>query len=294
MSHTARPDGGHAQLPQGGRHPQRRPVRAVQLGFRVRWRGLHDPYRREAHRDTRRPPHGHRLQRLQGRWSTPSTASQVCLKDPVDDDRRTSSSPRAADRSTASRPSATYAPAWHRRQQRHRAHGRGSSVFSARLFKKVRSNGVLLNPAQLYPVLDAATKSLTTDPGLAQSARPLRPGAFAAGHADGEGAVPDRAAAAVQPRPQSRRARPARGGQAFRAPARRRARHGRTGRHGSTRTSQKPTVRARATVRTSDDTPERLRPGAYRRKTDATRPIGDSDTATDVLAGTNAAVDGCG
>ncbi|MEI5522764.1 LCP family protein [Streptomyces brasiliscabiei] len=39
--------------------------------------------------------------------------------------------------------------------------------FLAALATKVRSNGVLLNPVKLYPVLDAATSSLTTDPGLA-------------------------------------------------------------------------------------------------------------------------------
>ncbi|MFJ5265852.1 LCP family protein [Streptomyces sp. NPDC088387] len=39
--------------------------------------------------------------------------------------------------------------------------------FLAALVKKVRGNDVLLNPAKLYPVLDAATSSLTTDPGLA-------------------------------------------------------------------------------------------------------------------------------
>ncbi|MER5771738.1 LCP family protein [Streptomyces sp. NPDC001985] len=38
--------------------------------------------------------------------------------------------------------------------------------FLGSLVKKVQSNGVLLNPARLYPLLDAATKSLTTDPGL--------------------------------------------------------------------------------------------------------------------------------
>ncbi|WP_351227771.1 LCP family protein [Streptomyces sp. NPDC002133] len=38
--------------------------------------------------------------------------------------------------------------------------------FLGALFKKVQSNGVLLNPTKLYPVLDAATRSLTTDPGL--------------------------------------------------------------------------------------------------------------------------------
>ncbi|MGW1379433.1 LCP family protein [Streptomyces sp. NPDC002446] len=39
--------------------------------------------------------------------------------------------------------------------------------FLGALVKKVQSNGVLLNPTRLYPVLDAATSSLTTDPGLA-------------------------------------------------------------------------------------------------------------------------------
>ncbi|MEU3105144.1 LCP family protein [Streptomyces griseoflavus] len=39
--------------------------------------------------------------------------------------------------------------------------------FLGALVSKVRSNGVLLNPVKLYPVLDAATSSLTTDPELA-------------------------------------------------------------------------------------------------------------------------------
>ncbi|WP_374936764.1 LCP family protein [Streptomyces sp. Ru71] len=39
--------------------------------------------------------------------------------------------------------------------------------FLAALVNKVRSNDVLLNPVKLYPVLDAATSSLTTDPDLA-------------------------------------------------------------------------------------------------------------------------------
>ncbi|MDK1475735.1 LCP family protein [Streptomyces sp. 549] len=38
--------------------------------------------------------------------------------------------------------------------------------FLASLFGKVRSNGVLMNPAKLYPVLDAATSSITADAGL--------------------------------------------------------------------------------------------------------------------------------
>jgi LCP family protein required for cell wall assembly len=39
--------------------------------------------------------------------------------------------------------------------------------FLGALVNKVQSNDVLLNPVKLYPVLDAATSSLTTDPGLA-------------------------------------------------------------------------------------------------------------------------------
>ncbi|WP_246430371.1 LCP family protein [Streptomyces rectiverticillatus] len=38
--------------------------------------------------------------------------------------------------------------------------------FLGALFKEMQSDGVLLNPARLYPVLDAATSSLTTDAGL--------------------------------------------------------------------------------------------------------------------------------
>ncbi|MCX5382080.1 LCP family protein [Streptomyces sp. NBC_00083] len=38
--------------------------------------------------------------------------------------------------------------------------------FLGSLMKKVQSNGVLLNPARLVPVLDAATRSITTDAGL--------------------------------------------------------------------------------------------------------------------------------
>ncbi|WP_234311940.1 LCP family protein [Streptomyces griseus] len=39
--------------------------------------------------------------------------------------------------------------------------------FLGALVNKVQSNDVLLNPVKLYPLLDAATSSLTTDPGLA-------------------------------------------------------------------------------------------------------------------------------
>ncbi|WP_329533853.1 LCP family protein [Streptomyces sp. NBC_01450] len=40
-------------------------------------------------------------------------------------------------------------------------------LFLGALVNKVQSNDVLLNPVRLYPVLDAATSSLTTDPDLA-------------------------------------------------------------------------------------------------------------------------------
>jgi anionic cell wall polymer biosynthesis LytR-Cps2A-Psr (LCP) family protein len=39
--------------------------------------------------------------------------------------------------------------------------------FLGALVDKMQSNDVLLNPVKLYPVLDAATSSLTTDPELA-------------------------------------------------------------------------------------------------------------------------------
>ncbi len=42
--------------------------------------------------------------------------------------------------------------------------------FLGALVNKVQSNDVLLNPVKLYPVLDAATSALTTDPELAESA----------------------------------------------------------------------------------------------------------------------------
>ncbi|WP_431783444.1 LCP family protein [Streptomyces chumphonensis] len=38
--------------------------------------------------------------------------------------------------------------------------------FLASLFQEVRSNGVLMNPAKLVPVLDSATSSITADEGL--------------------------------------------------------------------------------------------------------------------------------
>jgi anionic cell wall polymer biosynthesis LytR-Cps2A-Psr (LCP) family protein len=49
--------------------------------------------------------------------------------------------------------------------------------FLGALVNKVQSNDVLLNPVKLYPVLDAATSSLTTDPEFASLRGLVRPGA---------------------------------------------------------------------------------------------------------------------
>ncbi|MEV8568065.1 LCP family protein [Streptomyces sp. NPDC051322] len=91
---------------------------------------------------------------------------QVCLKKPVDDKDAHLKLP--AGRQTLNGEQALgYVRARH-------SIGNGSDTermdrqqqFLGSLVKKVQSNGVLLNPTRLYPVLDAATKSLTTDPGL--------------------------------------------------------------------------------------------------------------------------------
>jgi LCP family protein required for cell wall assembly len=39
-------------------------------------------------------------------------------------------------------------------------------AFLASLVRRMQSNGVLFNPTKLYPVLDAATSSITADPGM--------------------------------------------------------------------------------------------------------------------------------
>lgn len=59
-------------------------------------------------------------------------------------------------------------------RSRHAALGDGSDTeriarqqtFLAALVDKVRGTGVLFNPAKLYPLLDAATRSVVADPGL--------------------------------------------------------------------------------------------------------------------------------
>ncbi|MFE1960189.1 LCP family protein [Streptomyces sp. NPDC059479] len=92
---------------------------------------------------------------------------EVCLKEPVDDIQAQLKLP-AGTQTLDGEQALGFVRARHgigdgsdtqrmERQQR----------FLGALFKKVQSNGVLLNPTRLYPVLDAATKSITTDPGLA-------------------------------------------------------------------------------------------------------------------------------
>ncbi|AXG78183.1 LCP family protein [Streptomyces paludis] len=91
---------------------------------------------------------------------------KVCLKEPVDD-KNSKLKLDAGTHTLDGEQALAYVRARH-------SLGDGSDTqrmgrqqrFLGALFKKVRSNGVLLNPTQLYPVLDAATKSVTTDPGL--------------------------------------------------------------------------------------------------------------------------------
>lgn len=91
---------------------------------------------------------------------------EVCLKEPVDDPDAQLVLP--AGRQTLDGEDALgYVRA-------RKSFGNGSDTermdrqqqFLGSLVKKVQSDGVLLNPGKLVPVLNAATKSLTTDPGL--------------------------------------------------------------------------------------------------------------------------------
>ncbi|WP_327262774.1 LCP family protein [Streptomyces sp. NBC_01232] len=92
---------------------------------------------------------------------------EVCLKEPVNDSE-------AKLRLAAGRQTLRGEQALGYVRARHSL-GNGSDTermdrqqqFLGSLVKKVQSNGVLLNPARLYPLLDAATSSVTTDPGLA-------------------------------------------------------------------------------------------------------------------------------
>ncbi|MFB8141503.1 LCP family protein [Streptomyces parvus] len=91
---------------------------------------------------------------------------EICLKEPIDDKDAKLELP--AGRQTLNGEEALgYVRA-------RKSLGNGSDTermerqqqFLGALVNKMQSNGVLLNPTRLYPVLDAATKSLTTDPGL--------------------------------------------------------------------------------------------------------------------------------
>ncbi|MEU0137673.1 LCP family protein [Streptomyces sp. NPDC006296] len=91
---------------------------------------------------------------------------EVCLKEPVDDDDAHLKLP-AGRQELDGEQALGYVRA-------RKSIGDGSDTermdrqqkFLGALVNKMQSNGVLLNPTRLYPVLDAATKSLTTDPGL--------------------------------------------------------------------------------------------------------------------------------
>ncbi|WP_398956431.1 LCP family protein [Streptomyces sp. GC420] len=91
---------------------------------------------------------------------------RICLKEPVDDKDAHLKLP-AGEQTLDGEQALGYVRA-------RKSIGRGSDTermdrqqqFLGALVDKVQSNGVLLNPARLYPVLDAATSSLTTDPGL--------------------------------------------------------------------------------------------------------------------------------
>ncbi|MFF2139239.1 LCP family protein [Streptomyces sp. NPDC058193] len=91
---------------------------------------------------------------------------EVCLKEPVDDDDAHLKLP-AGRQELDGEAALGYVRA-------RKSIGNGSDTermdrqqkFLGALVNKMQSNGVLLNPTRLYPVLDAATKSLTTDPGL--------------------------------------------------------------------------------------------------------------------------------
>ncbi|MER6998626.1 LCP family protein [Streptomyces sp. NPDC000410] len=92
---------------------------------------------------------------------------EVCLKEPIDDKDARLKLP-AGKRKLLGEDALGFVRA-------RKSLGNGSDTermdrqqrFLGALFTKVQSNGVLLNPTRLYPVLDAATKSVTTDPGLA-------------------------------------------------------------------------------------------------------------------------------
>ncbi|MGX1885995.1 LCP family protein [Streptomyces sp. NPDC055287] len=91
---------------------------------------------------------------------------EICLKEPIEDDDALLRLPKGRQKLNGEQ-ALGYVRA-------RKTVGDGSDTermerqqrFLGALVNKVQSNGVLLNPTRLYPVLDAATKALTTDPGL--------------------------------------------------------------------------------------------------------------------------------
>ncbi|MBT2507599.1 LCP family protein [Streptomyces sp. ISL-98] len=91
---------------------------------------------------------------------------EICLKEPIDD-KAARLQLKAGRQKLSGEQALGYVRA-------RKSIGNGSDTermdrqqqFLGALVSKVQSNGVLLNPTRLYPVLDAATRSLTTDPGL--------------------------------------------------------------------------------------------------------------------------------
>ena len=80
-------------------------------------------------------------------------------------------------------------------------------TFIAAMIKKAISAGTLANPLRLYQFLNAATSSLTTDPGFARLKELARLGDVAEEHRPGQRPVPHRAVGALRARPQPRAAR---------------------------------------------------------------------------------------
>ena len=204
VSHPARPDG-RTSRPADGRTAAATGAQFAQFNWAFQFGGAACTIRTVEKLTGIRVDHHMVVDftRLQGAWSTRSDGVEVCLHGAVDDkDAQLRAARRAGRRWTASRRSATCAPAT--------AIGNGSDTermdrqqqFLGSLVKKVQSNGVLLNPAKLYPGAGRGDLSLTTDPGLARCSElydlvrglrdiPTR-----------TGAIPDRSAAAVRPRPE--------------------------------------------------------------------------------------------
>ena len=113
--HPARPDDGNPQLPhQADGKPTRKQFASNSTGGRphlIRRHRLHDPHgRADDAGHSHRPPHGRRLQRLQGHGRRGARRRKLSLlKEPIDDSDGTLQAPRGApESSTAKRRWGTY------------------------------------------------------------------------------------------------------------------------------------------------------------------------------------------